>query len=177
MPSGGRVWRGLVRDRFTREQDQHAVGCGFDSLLSGIWCPLALSPLERSTRSILDIAITKPELAPDRVCDCYWRGADIYPDVRFVRLGLLEVGKLTVEQARGHEMRLPCSDAGRDGRFGPGQEHEHDTRPASIDRVAIRPLESRAGDESVFSCIYTLFDPISDLREPSLAVCIDKGSS
>lgn len=33
---------------------------------------LALSALERSTRSILDIAITEPELAPDAACDRTW---------------------------------------------------------------------------------------------------------
>src|SRR6267143_3078655 len=90
--------------------------------------------------------VISSELLPDTLCDHGWWRTNIYPDVRFVRYGILEVRKLTVEQAQGHEVRLPRRQALCNGRLRTGQEHEHDPRAASIDYVSIGPFESRARD-------------------------------
>src|SRR5258708_9857873 len=69
--------------------------------------------------------------------------ADIHPNVRFVLGRINEVGELTVGQARGHEMRVPCSQAGRDGPLGNGEQYKRDARSASVDHAAEPSIESR----------------------------------
>ena len=53
-------------------------------------------------------SVAQAELVQDALCNHAGCRTDIHPDLRLIRGGFLEVGELTIKQARRHEVTVAC---------------------------------------------------------------------
>src|SRR5438309_2209456 len=120
---------------------------------------------------------SQPEVFDDQLRDLSGRRPDVDPDCRLIPGRFLEVGELAVEHGRAHEVAVPCGQPRSDRLLGPSQKNECQSRTLPIDEIAVRALEGRARNESVFSSVKALLNPIGDLREPGPAVGVRKRPS
>jgi len=106
--------------------------------------------------------------------DHFWGRTDIDPDRRFVRRRLLEVGELTVQQARRHEVVTASSHAPADRLIGAGQEDEDDAPAWAVDQVPVRALQGRTSDDPALPLIKSFVHPIGDSNQPPRAIVVSQ---